>query len=75
MVKIVTQANKTIKASVIQWEARERTWGVAIDLLNGGSADYEVGSKAGAIIECRRLEDGKPPLWGPWAGLNLIESH
>jgi hypothetical protein len=46
-----------------------------IELPNGRSADYEVGSKADAIIECRRIEDNKPPMFGPWAGMDLTERH
>jgi hypothetical protein len=68
----VTRSNNIIKASVIPWETSNRIWGVAIDLPNGRSADYEVGSKD-AIIECRRIEDNKPPMFGPWAGMDLTE--
>jgi hypothetical protein len=64
-----------LAACVIPWKASERLWGVAINLPNGRSSDYEVGSKADAIIECRRIEDGQPPMFGPWAGMDLIQKH
>ncbi len=61
-----------VTAHVIPWEARDGVWGVAIDLPNGRRADYEVGSKADAIIECRKIDDGETPTRGPWAGMKLL---
>jgi hypothetical protein len=66
---------KQITACVVPWEASEGIWGVAIELPSGWSANYEVGSKADAIIECRRIEDNKPPMFGPWAGMDMTERH
>jgi hypothetical protein len=68
----MSEATKTVHVDVIPWEALEGTWGVSIDLPNGQRTAYAVGEKAVAKIEARRIEEGKPPLWGPWAGLNLM---
>jgi hypothetical protein len=65
----------TNTARVIPWEVSEGIGGVAIELPNGRSADYEVGSKADAVIECRRIEDSKPPMFGPWVRMDLTERH
>jgi hypothetical protein len=40
-------------------------WGVAIDYRNGKHAAYEVGTRAEADMECRRLDHGDRPLFGP----------
>jgi hypothetical protein len=62
--------NHAITATVIPWEARE--WGVAIELSNGQRIAYSVGrSRMVAEIEARRIAEGKPPVWGPWAGHDL----
>jgi hypothetical protein len=62
--------NHAITAAVIPWEAGE--WGVAIDLPYGKRITYSVGrSRMVAEIEGRRIAEGKPPVWGPWAGQDL----
>jgi hypothetical protein len=58
-------------ARVIPWEFGEY-YGVAVDLPNGRRTAYLVGSRAVADVECRSINDGKPPLFGPWMGLNLM---
>ena len=59
--------NQAIAATVVPWEAGE--WGVAIDLPNGKRIAYTIGrSRTVTEIEQRRITEGKPPLWGPWAG-------
>jgi hypothetical protein len=68
----VTSDNCTIVASVIPWESPE-SWGVAIVIENGRSITYEVGAKAIAEVECRRVEEGKPPLWGTVGRARLNE--
>jgi hypothetical protein len=57
-------------ARVIPWEAGEY-YGVAIVLPNDKWTAYLVGSRTVADVECRSINDGKPPLFGPWAGLDI----
>ena len=70
--KVTSETIETIQATVIPWETREGIWGVAIHLPNGRSTDYEVGSKAAAENECKRIAAGEPPSLGPWAGMILL---
>jgi hypothetical protein len=71
MEQTMSETTKAINVDVIPWEALDATWGVAIDLPSGQRTAYAVGEKAVAKIEARRIEEGKPPLWGPWAGREL----
>lgn len=59
-----------IAARVIPWEAPD-VWGIAIELRGGRNIAYEVGSRAITELECRRIERGERPLWGPLMGQNL----
>ena len=56
-----------IAVRVISWEAPE-IWGVAVDYRNGKRAACEIGTRAEADMECRRLERGDRPLFGPLMG-------
>jgi hypothetical protein len=57
-------------ARVIPWQSGEY-YGVAIALPSGKRTAYLVGSRTVADVECRSINDGKPPMWGPWAGMDL----
>jgi hypothetical protein len=56
-------------ASVVPWSLTE--YGVAIDLPNGEHVAYSVGSRIVAEGECRRINAGAAPGFGPWAGHDL----
>ena len=57
-------------AHVVPWEPGE--FGVAIDLPNGTRTAYAVaGSRTVAEGECRRINNGGTPVFGPWAGRDL----
>jgi hypothetical protein len=71
----MSETAETVTAHVIPWEASQGIWGVSIHLLNGPSISYEVGGKALTEIECRSVNDGNPPQWGPWEGMLLFEKH
>jgi hypothetical protein len=71
----MSQTVETVTAHVIPWEVSRGIWGVSIDMLNGPSISYEVGDKALSEIECRSVNDGNPPQWGPWEGMLLIEKY
>jgi hypothetical protein len=61
-------------ARVVPWAPGE--WGVAIDLPNGQHTAYVVaGSRIVAEGECRIINGGNAPAFGPWAGMNLIGKH
>ena len=71
----MSETTKTETAHVIPLEVSRGLWGVSIDLPNGQSISYEVGDKALTEIECRSVNDGNPPQWGPWEGIILTENH
>ena len=70
----MSETTETVIAHVIPWEVSRGMWGVSIN-LNGQSISYEVGEKALTEVECRSVNDGNPPQWGPWEGMILIEKH
>ena len=53
-----------IAARVIPWEAPD-VWGIAVELRDGSRIAHEVGSLGITELECRRIENGERPLWGP----------
>ena len=57
--------DKVAAARVIPWEEDTDLWGLAVELRDGKSVAYVVGTRPFAEMERKRLKGGERPLCGP----------